>query len=153
MVAHATTPHRSNVDIELASSYTTTNGELMPLSLNDSLAEVSSSGRIDGISSPTLRDKTVPVIGVDSLGATLEAELARVASYRQSNWLAANKGWAREVVEKEEIIGEEQSREDGGGGGGGGGGNPLLSMPESRFSGGGSSGSEGPSSTTSGGQR
>ena len=64
-----------------------------PISLDTALAEAS--GRSDGLSSPVLREKALQ--GIGTLGAALEAELSRVAAWRQAKW-EARKGWAATPV-------------------------------------------------------
>ncbi len=59
------------------------------VSRDTTLAEAS--GRSEGFSSPVLREKALH--GIGTLGAALEAELSRVAAWRQAKW-EASKGWS-----------------------------------------------------------
>lgn len=62
-----------------------------PLPLDTALSEAS--GRLEGLSSPVLRENRA-LQGIGTLGAALEAELSRVAAWRQTKWEARGKGWA-----------------------------------------------------------
>lgn len=85
--------------LQLAASNGSNGGDagrslLAPLSLDTALAEAS--GRSEGLSSPVLRENKA-FQGIGTLGAALEAELSRVAAWRQAKWEARGKGWATPV--------------------------------------------------------
>jgi hypothetical protein len=99
MMALATSPSARSpapgLDIELAHQRAAISGSddgrhLAPLSLDAALA--ASSGRSEGLSSPVLRENKA-LQGIGTLGAALEAELTRVAAWRQAKWGATRKGW------------------------------------------------------------
>lgn len=68
---------------------------LTPSSLDTALSEAS--GRSEGLSSPVLRENKA-LHGIGTLGAALEAELSRVAAWRQTKWEARGKGWATQSL-------------------------------------------------------
>jgi hypothetical protein len=102
MMALATSPSARSpapgLDIELAHQRAAISSggggddgrHLAPLSLDAALA--ASSGRSEGLSSPVLRENKA-LQGIGTLGAALEAELTRVAAWRQAKWGATRKGW------------------------------------------------------------
>lgn len=119
MVALAASPARSPaaaLDVErqalLGAGKAGGEDGIEPRALEAALGEAS--GRADGLSSPVFRDKALQ--GIGSLGATLEAELSRVAAWRQTRWGGPGHGW---VSPTQEEVAAAEAAEAGGGGSGG----------------------------------